>query len=90
MATTYNVVTVTSTATLIIAANSNRRGSIVLNLNGPIMYIGPNNLITTANAIPLEAKDIFSNAGDGEVYKGDIYGITETLNANVRYWEWTP
>lgn len=87
----YNAVTVTTTATLIVAANAARKDLNIVNFsNSTIVYIGPDELITTANTVPL-----YQNQGWGfkkeisEHWKGPVYGIVASGTASVRYWEVT-
>ena len=85
----YNTVTVTTTATKIVADNANRKALMLTNSEeGLIVYIGPDSSITTANAIPLyetQTKDFTKNTPG--YYSGDVYGIVSAGTADVRYWE---
>lgn len=89
MATTYNAVTITTAATILIPANPGRRGIMVVNNSTSTIYIGPDSAITTANAIPLYASGTFITSGDHDGFRGVIYGIVGASTADVRYWEWT-
>lgn len=89
----YGTKTVTSSAggILIIAANSNRKALKIANTSeGRIVYLAPDSSITTTSGMPLyetqKSEDTWTGLG---FWKGDIYGITTTGTADVRYWEIT-
>lgn len=91
MATTYGTVTVSTNATLIVPANSNRKGVVITNESTTAkLFIGPDSSITTANCPSIEASGKFTDAGVQDNFKGDIYGIVAASTNDVRYWEWTP
>ena len=79
-------VTVTATATLIIASSSLRRQGVIINKSlADRVEIGKNNSVTYGTGIPIyEDNERFF----GEpFYTGDIYGICDTgKSAEVRYW----
>jgi len=86
----FNTVTVTTTATLIIAANAQRRNLTIVNTSlSAIVYIGPDATITTSNAIPLYQNQTRDQDKIAEGYQGDVYGIVGSSTADVRYWETT-
>lgn len=84
----YNTVTVGNTATLIVAANNNRKGLIVFNNGSANLFIGPDTAVTTANSLPMIPLATFSQSGERDVYRGAIYGIVASSTNDVRYWEW--
>lgn len=90
MAASYNTVTVANTATLILASNNNRRGSMVMNVSSGTVYIGQNANVTTSNGFPLLQNASFSNSGQNAVWKGAIYGIVASGTSDCRYWEFEP
>lgn len=90
MATTYGAVTVTTNPTLIIGANPNRRALIVSNNTNAALYVSPDSSLTTSNGIVVPASGTMTISADGEVFKGDVYGIVAAATNDVRYWEWTP
>jgi hypothetical protein len=91
MATTYGNISVAATATLIVGANPDRKGVVITNESTTAkLYIGPDSSITTSNAVSIEASGKFTDAGQQDNFKGDIYGIVATSTNDVRYWEWTP
>jgi hypothetical protein len=90
MATTHGNVTVTTNPTLIIGANPNRRAIIISNNTNTSLYLSPDSSLTTANGIVVPALGHIEISADGEVFKGDIYGIVAASTNDVRYWEWTP
>ena len=86
----YNTVTVADTATLIVAANTQRRNLTIVNSSLiATVFIGPDASITTANAIPLYGSSTRDQDRIPEGYQGPIYGIVATGTADVRYWEVT-
>jgi len=86
--TTYNTVTVTTSATRIVAASSNRKGLILANEGSVKVFIGPDDSITTSNAIPLFQSEKLFNSGLPDLWRGDIYGIVASGTADIRYWEY--
>lgn len=85
---TYNTITVTDSATLIIGASSARRGLVIANEGTVNVFIGPNDSITTANAMPLYPSEKFTNSAKHELWAGAVYGIVATGTADVRFWAW--
>jgi len=86
----YGPITVTSSATIIIAANAKRKKLHLVNTSEvrPV-YIGPDASITTTNSIPLYETQTRDDVKTFGYWLGDIYGITTTGTADVRYWEVT-
>jgi len=86
----YNTVTVTTTATEIVPANTQRRSLTIVNTSESIIvYIGSDNLITTSNAIPLYETQTRDQDRIPEGYLGPVFGIVGTGTSDVRYWEAT-
>lgn len=84
----YNTVSVSDSATLIVAANEQRRNLTIVNTSlSVIVYIGPDSSITTSNAIPLYQNQTRDQDRIPEGYQGDVYGIVGSGTADVRYWE---
>lgn len=90
MAAAYNAVTVTSTATTILNANNGRRGFIISNNSGTIIYIGFDSNVLATTGIQILPQDKWESSGEHAVYKGSVWGITASSTADVRYWDWTP
>lgn len=90
MSATYNAVTISSTATNILPADNNRRGFMITNNGGNIVYIGFDSSVTSSNGIQILPQDKFDLTGEHNVYKGAVWGITASSTSDVRYWEWTP
>lgn len=87
--TTYNTVTVTTNATLIVAATGKRKGLIIVNTDtSETLYVGPDANITTANAIPIQSQSTLIMAGFDEAWMSNVYGIVGTGTADVRFWAW--
>lgn len=89
MSTSYNSVSVGTSATLIVPADGGRRGYGVINNSSSTIYIGPDASITASNGIPIASNSNFTDSGDGDNFKGNIYGITASGSADVRYWQWS-
>jgi len=85
---TYNAITVQSSgSTLIIAANNERRGFVIKNNGGVIIYIGFDANVSTSTGLVILPQDSMTVNGD-RVWRGAIYGIAASSTADVRYWEW--
>ena len=85
---TYNTVTVATTATVIVAADSKRQGLIVTNESSAKLFFGPDDSITTANATSLAAGGTLVMSNPAEMYRGVIYGIVAADTSDIRYFEW--
>lgn len=86
----YNTVTVTTSPTLIVAANTKRHSVVITNTSTTVkLYIGPDTSITTSNAIEVPTSNSFAeDSGGVKCYNGPIYGIAGS-SIDVRYWERT-
>lgn len=90
MATSYGNISVADTATLIIAAEADRKVlSIANDEASATVYIGPDASVTTSNGLPLYAGQIQDNTKTHGLWAGPIYGIVASGTADVRYWEVT-
>jgi len=86
----YGTITVTTSATVIVAANSARQKLHLVNTEeGKVVFIGPDASITKSNAIPLYETQTRDDAKAFGFWLGPIYGIVEVGTADVRYWEVT-
>lgn len=88
MANTYNSVTVTSAATVIVAAETWRSGLTLYNNGSVTVYIGTDSSVTSSTGMPLAAAGAYDFNGFMS-YRGPIYGITASSTADVRYLSWT-
>jgi hypothetical protein len=81
----YGAASVTNTATKIIATNlASRRSVIVQNLGNRDMFFGHNSSVTAANGIRISA----GSSASFEMGAGlDVYGITSSGTASVRFFE---
>ncbi len=86
--TTFANVSVSTTATQILAASSDRKGAIIQNISTSDVYIGPNDTITTSNAVFLGPGEKFGVGDFHERWNSTIFGIVASGTADVRYWEW--
>lgn len=84
-------VTITSTATKILSANVERRSHFTINTSTTLtVYVGPDDTVTTANGYPLGPEmQMHEDRSEAGFWKGDIWGITASGSAEVRYWERT-
>jgi hypothetical protein len=73
-------VTVTSSATLILAANPNRVRAYIAIASGNDIFIGRDNTVTAANGIPVPSGGGYPD----ETSKDAWYGITLAGTADVR------
>lgn len=85
----YNAVTVTDTATLIIAASPRRQSHLIMNNDALItVYVGPDTAITDLTAFPLgPGNQLLEDKSKAGFHMGDIYGICAAAESTeVRYW----
>lgn len=87
MATTYNTVTVSTAATLILASNPGRRMFSIYNNGSNVVYVGPDTNITSSNATPILPQASYTQNGS-RMYMGPWYGITSTATSDVRYMDY--
>jgi len=85
----YGAVTVTNTATLIVADNCKRQELTIANNSSSVdIFVGPDASVTKDNGIPLYASQRNDKwKGPGGSWLGPIYGITASSTADVRFWE---
>lgn len=84
---TYNVVSVTTSATVILAANSSRNLWAVTHEDTLPVYIGFSSSVTSGDSgtgFPIVANQIY---GD-DIYTGGIWAIVASGTANLKYWEY--
>jgi hypothetical protein len=79
-----NQVSVTTAATLIVAARAGRRSVGIVNHGTTAVYLGPANTVTTSNGLLLTG-----TAGASVVldYSGNVYGIVGAGSQTVSYGE---
>lgn len=80
----YNTITVTNAAggTQIVAANANRKGIIIINMDSTnSVFLGDDASVTTANGLELPpgAFIVYNN------YTGVVHGIAENAGVDIRY-----
>lgn len=82
----YGRVLVTSTPTLIVAANNSRRGLMLDNQQGSAdVFFGPDANITTANTVSLKAGTAL--VFDDRFIRTAIYGVVASGSLVVGWWE---
>ena len=84
----YGTKTVTTAASKIVGAETNRHSLVLYNVGDATVFFGPDSSVTAANGIPLK-KDVSFQADSGGVklYMGDVWAITAASTADLRYWE---
>lgn len=88
MANTQNAVTVGNTATLVLAANTWRRGFNVYNNGAVTIYLGFDTGVTSSTGTPVLPNASFTSDGMNP-WKSNVYAITASSTADTRYLEWT-
>uniref|UniRef100_A0A6H1ZBF0 Uncharacterized protein n=1 Tax=viral metagenome TaxID=1070528 RepID=A0A6H1ZBF0_9ZZZZ len=78
-------VTVTTAATLIVAANPGRE-ELVIESDTAFLW-GITSSLATTNGINLAANDMLIFSTDARSYKGPVYGIVGSSTAHVHYVE---
>jgi len=86
--TKYNTFTATTSAQLIIVANSRRKGFNLHNTSAVTCYWGFDSSVTTSNGFPLLTNGTHFNSGTSDGYRGDVYILAITGTADVRFQEW--
>lgn len=82
----YGQVSVTTTPTLIVAANNGRRGLMLDNQQSSVdIFIGPDSSITVSNAVSIKAGTAL--VFDDHFIRTAIYGVVATSSATVGWWE---
>lgn len=90
MPATNTAVTVTNTATLIIAANSARQELVMTNNSVTTdIFIGPDSSVTASTGLPLYANQTRERSRGFAIHLGDVYGITASGTADIRVWQTT-
>jgi hypothetical protein len=80
-------VSVSSSATLIVHANTNRHSILIGNNSAQTIFLGDSS-VTTANGIPIPAGSSFlEDSGGIKIWGGAIYGIVASSTSDVHYWE---
>lgn len=88
MASTYGTVTVTTSPTLVVPANSWRKGCLVTNNSNAVVYFGWDTSVTTSSGQPIYAGGNLRNSGERDCWRGDLYFVVGSGTADVRYSEW--
>lgn len=90
MSASFNAVTVASTPTNILTSSPGRRGFLIKNNGGAIVYLGFDAGVTTLTGLPLVPQDSFTLTGEHNTFKGSVWGVTSSGTVDCRYWDWTP
>ena len=82
-------VTVTNSATVIVAANSARHSLLIGNNSTQTVFLG-DSTVTKETGIPLPAGATYLEDASGtSVWGGAIYGVVSASTADVHYWQRT-
>ena len=88
MANSYNTVSVTGSATLVIASNGQRRGVFIYNNGTAIVYLGLDTNVLATTGIPLFPDPGFEWSRTFDGLRDSIYAIAASGTQDVRYMEW--
>jgi len=83
MAFTSKTIAVSTTATLILAANTTQKKRRITNVGTAKVYVGSNNSVVTTSGFPIAVGGIL-NISD---FNGTVYGIVAADTENVDYVE---
>lgn len=88
---TYGNVAVSTTPILIVAANAARQEIWLCNYSvAPDCFIGFDANVTTTTGFPLFASgNQQASRGEGSTYLGDLWGVTSSGTADIRFKEVT-
>lgn len=79
----YSAVSVGTTATLILAANTSRLSVLIRNDGTDTVFVGGDSSVTTSDGMPIRPGESFSD----DQYTGDWYGISGTAGQDMRVLE---
>jgi len=83
MAFNTGTISITTTATLIIASNTSQIKRMLQNKDVATVYIGSDNSVTTVNGFPIQPGETL-NIGD---FNGTIYGIVAAGTNDIYFTE---
>ncbi len=83
----FGPITITTSATLIVEANTRRRNLTIVSNSSTVVFYGPDDSITTVNALPLYGRSTRDQDRIPEGWQGPIFGIVASGTADIRYWE---
>jgi hypothetical protein len=83
----YAAVSLTSSASLIVVANNQRKGILIVNNGAGTAYFGMDVNVTTSNGLPITANGSLNLTGLYDAWRGNIYGISASTS-DIRFWEW--
>lgn len=72
--TTHAAVSVTTAATQILAANSERKSAIIYNNSAATIFVGPDNTVTTVNGLPVPAAQSLTDPDTIDAWFGIVVG----------------
>jgi len=83
MAINYDQVSVSTSATSIIASNASEKVRTIKNIGSNTIFVGSDSSITTVNAFPIDAGETL----DISDYTGEIFGIVASGTEDANYIE---
>lgn len=86
MAFGYDTVSVTDSATLIMASRPGRNVLVVYNNGETTVFVGMDENVTTSNGIPILPQSSYTQTGQ-RVWMGPVYGIVGSGTSDVRFWD---
>jgi hypothetical protein len=85
----YGSVSVGTSPTLIVDANSQRLSIILVNGGSDRVHIGQDASLTTASPYLLKNGTLTEDSGGTKLYCGPFYGMTTAGTSVIYYWERT-
>ena len=86
---TFVSITVTTTATRLLTANTARTSFLMVNNGSASVFIGENNTVTTSNGLPIASGGQLAEDRGVRLYLGDVFGIVASGTEDMRVWERT-
>jgi hypothetical protein len=77
-------VTMSGAAAMIMDFDADRRGHMLKNTGSVTVYLGPSNILSTADGIPVAAGATITLDPQGACYAGQIWGMTAGAAGEIR------
>jgi len=81
----YGQITVSTSATEVVAANTERQSVLIQNSGSDPVYVGFDNAVTASDGIEVAAGGTYAD----ETYTGDVYAVAGAGTNDVRFQEVT-
>jgi hypothetical protein len=85
----YGAVAVAGSAVIIVAANTLRKGCIIVNNGAGTAYFGMDTNVTTSTGLPVITNGSLNMTGLQDCWRGDIWCVSASTS-DIRFWEWGP